>query len=537
MHYATVGLLLNITRPFSFLLATHLCHAAPLPLTQPLTLHEQSGFFRLSDDLHIQMPNNIAPMDLVGLHYYADLTDQIYLGAGGYGSIAGTQGGLFTLGFGGGLHHVLFNQLWGDVGLFVGGGGGKASLTGGGLMLKPYAGLAYAFSFGRVGAYYSLIDFPNGEIKSQQWGINFDLPVNIPYLSPVESRIGEFVTDLRHVALPLQTFFTIKRNDFSLLAQAYEQQAGTKNTVGETQDSTIGLVGAELDHYVDPHWFAWVKTSGAFHGIPNGYMDVLIGLGQHAQLGNSPIALVPMIGLGAGGGGLVETGGGFLLNALLGAELTLTKAYSLRVSSGYLAAPGGQLRVVPLTAQIIGHLDVVSATEAPSSDVLLPNIFSREGWRFHLFNQTYTHPQRTFDNTTTPIQLLGIQIDQRFTPWFFLSYQATGAYHGYHAGGYASGMIGPGIEWPRGPDQSLQPFAEMLIGAGGGGGLALSGGAIIEPVIGLRYALSEAFDAHVSAGELWALNNQLNTPVVNVGLTLKLDFLQADHRHPSKQLT
>ncbi len=471
------------------------------------------------------MPNDIPAMGLLSLDYFADITPSIYAGFGGNGSLTGTQGGLFTVGVGGGLHREIIPHWWGDIGMFVGGGGGKASLTGGGLMIQPHAGVQYGFPWGRVGAYYSYISFPSGEIHSQQLGVNLDLPLEISYLNPHDSQVGTLV-DLDDIQVSLNKFISFQHNDFALLVQGYYQRPGTLNVINQVQDSTMGLVGAELDHYISDNLFWWFKTSGAFSGIPNGYMDVLGGLGYHLPLiGN--LSLVPQFGLGAGGGGLVETGGGFLVNPLLGLEWGVIPSLSLRVSSGYIWAPDGELSVVPVTGELIFHLDIAAESLKPVQ--LLPNSYSIQGWRFQFLNQTYFNPQRTFDDTTTPIEMIGVQIDQLFNPWFFMSYQAAGAYSGYHAGGYATGMIGPGLQTPT-YFNHLQFFTEVLVGAGGGGGLALSGGSIIEPLAGVRYSFTPCIGVQASGGILKALNDDLNTPILNVGLTLRFDTLNQQNR-------
>jgi len=508
---------------FAFVFIT-LAHAkVTSPQTHSNDLHNLPGFLRLSFDNNIHMPNSIANMGLLGFDYFADMNSYVYAGFGGYGSVTGTQGGLFTVGVEGGIHHELLSHWWGDAGFFVGGGGGKASLTGGGLMLRPHAGIAYAFPWARVGVFYSYINFPSGEIRSQQVGVNLDLPMNFSYLSPHDDLVGSTIFDLDSIHASLDHFIGFQRNDFALFVQAYQQRSGTRNAVGAIQDGTMGLVGAELDHYFTDRWFWWLKTSGAFSGIPNGYMDVLGGLGYHVALGSSRLALVPQLGVGAGGGGWVETGGGFLVNPLLGLEWAITPACSIRASSGYLWAPQGELEAVPITGELIWHLDI--ATESVHPIQMFADRLTILGWRFQMLNQTYFHPQRSFDHTVSAIQLIGIQVDQLFAPWFFMSYQAMGAYSGYHAGGYATGMIGPGIQSPMGLNRHVQLFGEVLIGAGGGGGLALSGGSIIEPLVGVRYAITPLIGVQASVGEIKALRDDLNTPVLNVGLTMRFDTL------------
>lgn len=487
----------------------------------PLLLQKQSGFFRLSFD-NIKMPQDIQNMGLLGITYYADVTPLVYAGIGGYGSITGTQGGLFVLGFGGGLHKEFWPHWWGDAGLYVGGGGGRSSLVGGGLMLRPYLGLAYSWSWARLGIHYSYVDFPSGEIHSQQIGLDLDIPCDFYYV-PASNLYNNSLFAFGNIHLPSDRYLAFQRNDFSLILQSYNQTNGTRNVNNEVQDGTIGLVGAELDHYLTEKWFWWIKTSGAFSGNPNGYMDVLGGLGYHWITGPLEMAVVPQLGAGAGGGGNVDTGGGILIQPQIGLELPLTHSFAARASGGYLWAPDGNFKAVTATGAIIYHLDIATAGTKQLTN--MTDRFTIQGWRVQLLNQTYIHPQRSYPTDDSAINLVALQIDQFITPLFFFSYQAASAYSGDHSGGYASGMIGPGIQTPEFFNKRLQAFAELLVGAGGGGSLALGGGAIIEPLAGVRFAFTPAWGLQASIGQLKALHNDLNTPVVNVGLTLKLGTL------------
>jgi len=496
--------------------------------TENLLLKRATGFFRFSFD-NVSMPENISDMGLLGVNYFVDFTPYLYGGVGGYGAVTGTQGGLFALGLEGGAHYEWAPHWWADAGFFAGGGGGKSSLVGGGLMIKPHVGIAYSFPWARVGLHYSYIDFVDGKISSHQIGLDVDIPTTFYYLSPQDAYIGcsLFNGDLQ--LLP-GDYLEFQRNDFSLLLQAYDQRAGTKNTSGEIQNGTIKLVGAEFDHYFTERNFWWLKTAGAFNGIPNGYMDVLGGWGYLWPIGNTSFAIVPKLGVGAGGGGMVDTGGGFLINPQLGVQWSLFSNVAFRISSGYLWAPKGDFHVVPVTGELIYHLDIARGkTNPPSVSAAYSTI---QGWRLQFFNQTYFHPQRTSSSVTSSINLLGVQIDQLFTPYFFFTYQAASAYSGYHAGGYASGMIGPGVQSAAFFNERLQLFSEILVGAGGGGGLALQDGAMIAPVIGLRYLFTPVIGLQVSMSQMTAVKDDLNTPALNIGLTIRLDTLnQTQHSY------
>lgn len=507
-----IAALMGLAATSSFGLTTH-------KHENKLLLQRQPGFFRFTYE-SVKMPNGIQNMGLLGLNYYADLTPSVYAGIGTFGAVTGSQGGLFTFGFGGGLHHPLFKQLWGDVGLDIGGGGGRASLVGGGLLVRPHIGLEYDFRWMRVGLQYSYVNFPSGEIHSSQIGLNLDIPYDFYYIC--YPNLCDSIFKFNDIHLSDGKFLDFQRNDFGLILQAYFQRKGTLNVSGEVQDGTMSVVGAELDHYVTNHGFIWLQAGGAFSGVPNGFMDILGGLGYHAPLGSSGFAIVPQFGVGAGGGGNVDTGGGVLIEPEIGFEVPLTSKFSGRISGGYLWAPQGQLSAATMTGEILYHLDIATANKTYVSNMFC---YTTQGWRIELFNQTYVSPQRSISSTRSSIEMIAIQIDQLFTPHFFFSYQGAGAYSGFHAGGYATGMIGPGIQTSAFCHEHLQPFAQVLIGAGGGGGLALGGGSVIEPVVGLHYALTQSVGLMASVGQIKAINNSLNTPVLNVGMSVRFGTL------------
>lgn len=483
-----------------------------------LDLYDLPGFFRFNFD-NIKMPKGIADMGLLGLNYFADVTPNIYAGVGGYGSVTGTQGGLFVLGIGGGIHYHITTHLLADAGLFVGGGGGRSSLVGGGLMVRPQVGMMYEWSCARLGLHYSYVTFPSGEVRSSQIGLDLDIPYDFYYTAPNYDL--DSLIHCHTIHLEVDPFLHFQRNDIALLAQAYRQKPGTLNVLGARQDGTIGLVGAELNHYFTTHSFWWVKTSGAFRGIPNGYMDILGGLGYHFSLIPGGIALVPQLGIGAGGGGNVQTGGGILIQPQIGIELPLTPKFSLRASGGYLWSPKGNMQAYTLTTEILYHLDLATGSNKPaieSPDAFLQN------WRIQIFNQTYLRPARNYKvKGSLADYLIALQFDQFFSPYFFMSYQAAFAYAGTYAGGLATGMIGPGLQTNE--CYRVKLFGELLVGAGGGGSLALGGGSLIEPVLGLHISLTDYIGLQTSISQVKALKSKLNTPVINLGLTINFATL------------
>jgi hypothetical protein len=58
-----------------------------------------------------------------------------------------------------------------------------------------------------------------------------------------------------------------------------------------------------------------------------------------------------------------------------------------------------------------------------------------------------------------------------------------------------------------------------------GGGLALGGGALVEAVLGLHYALTQTIGLTTSISQLKAISDDLNTTVFTLGFTVNFATL------------
>ncbi len=125
---------------------------------------------------------------------------------------------------------------------------------------------------------------------------------------------------------------------------------------------------------------------------------------------------------------------------------------------------------------------------------------------------------------------MGLKIEKFLTQSVYLTGQAQGAFAG-DAGGYAVGLIGAGWEIPLREDGRLSFNAEFAAGAAGGGGVDVGGGAIIQPQLGLTWRLNDQFSACLEAGRVKALDGELDSSVVGVGL--KFEFSRPEYHRES----
>lgn len=442
------------------------------------------------------MPQNIESMGVMGVHGLVDFTKHWYGGFGYYGAVRGESGGYFALSIDGGYQHPLWGPLWIDVGGSVGAGGGRSVPVGGGLFLEPHAGLSWHFKHINLGANYSYVNFTDGSIRSSQVMLQVAVPTVIHY------------TSFDHFNQPINDKnILFSKNYIAFLGQVYFPNSGTRETDGTLNDSRMEFLGIEYGQFVTRHIFGFANITGAFHGHGNGYSNAFLGMGYQLPLtSNQRLNLNGKLALGSGGGGAVDTGGGFLIQPALGLEYVLGNSFSLEADASYLTALGGNFNNKVFTGALKYYLNGFQPGTRSSY----------HGWRIRLANQTYFNPKAANGNTNPTMQLLHLSVDYWLSSLWYITGQTAFAYHGQNTGGYFSGMIGPGWQWPS--TYRLGIYIEGLVGTAGGAGLDIGSGALGEALVGLNYQLSSAINAQASVGRLVALNGGFNSTVMDVGL-------------------
>ena len=488
-------------------------------LDQSLQLNDLSTIWRLSFD-SIKMPDNDGSMGLLGFYYLAKVSPFINGGIVGYSAISGNQGGLFVLGIEGNIYHRLISKLWINYGLFVGGGGGKVG-TGNGSMIRSQIGLSYDFERFKVGANYSYVSFPDSRIQGKQVGLSIAIPTKFYYTNP--NFIGRTINDL-NMLNHSSSNIVFNRIYMGIIVKNYFQEVATKNTFGEVQDNTIWLTGFELGRFMTKNTYILLKTSGAFKGNPHGYMDFLAGIGYNYPFIPKYLSLTGKITAGSGGGGYVETGGGLLVETNIGLTLNFTPNIAMQIDGGYLNSPYGNLKAISLTSKLLYSIETASiapTTRTKSAE----GIYNFNTWAIRITNQVYKHPKRTQNIANDNVHLICVKFDKLLNKYIFLTGQAHSAYSGNYVGGYAAGLVGVGIQSKTIFNDQVKANAEMLIGAGGGGHLAIGQGAIAQSVFGITYNFTNYFSLRMSTGKLFALKDDLNNDIIDLGLVINFATL------------
>ncbi len=472
-----------------------------------LPVYTQKGFIRL-DNQTVAMPNGEKDMGLVGAHYLLELSPYLNLGGGFLGAVYGNQGGMFTLGATANSKLPITDNLYGEAGVYFGGGGGQRSLVGGGMVLNYHAGLGFNLnSLASLEVAYADLNFIDGAIHSSQLMLILDVPFDYRYSNYQLHNLTRPFKDLNFInTLPYPSTAYL-----AMLGFVGEPVNNTVTLDNQAINSTLGYLGAEFGNYLDSQWFAYGQAAAMVDGLRAGYMQVLGGLGLDYAL-SQHFHLLPKAGLGAGGGGGTDTGGGFLLNSELALEYQLNNHYALDLVAGYLYAPDGNYQVVTggIAAKYLPKAFYHNKAEQPETF---------QGWRLNVGHQSYTSAKRL--GQREHLGLLQGQLDFIINQNLYLAGQGDFAYIG-NSGAYGEGLFGLGLQKPIDQDAHLELFAEVLAGTSGGGGIDTQDGFIVKPTIGVFKAINEQLALRASVGEMYSVESKWSTLSLQLGISYKL---------------
>ncbi len=457
----------------------------------------------------IDMPDAGEHMGLYSIGAYDRLNPWLYGGITLYGAATGQRGGFFTGGYTLGVESQLTGNLILDAGGYVGAGGGGAAAQGGGLMIRPHIGLKYDFSWSALGLNYSYLDFPNGDISSDAIALSLDIPFSSPTLNWDDDGLtvaDYFGADLSNLSR--------HRSHLAARFRTYSPSNSSKTTSGGSLDDSLGLVGVEYAYFLDENWFTTFETAGAVSGGVGGYAELLAGLGYRLPLTkNNRLALLPALTIGGSGGGAVETGGGFVSRANLGLEYRIYPDFSLIIDGGYLTAPDGNFDIQYVGLNLAYVMETF-AQDQKGAPLREKDLIQTNKWRFRPAHQWYFDAQRK-GGSSRDMQLLGGKIDWMGGDWWYLTGQGLSAYRG-GAGGYSEGHWGLGVLSPSW--KAWQLYGEMLIGAGGGGGIDSGSALLYKPSVGLEYNLNKDFSLQTGLGKVISKEGNLDANTLDVSL-------------------
>jgi hypothetical protein len=474
-------------------------------ITESAVLRSKPALLRMSYEVLDIGPSET--MGLAGVHYLVNVHPDWYVGASGFGALAGERGGFFTGGFTVGTGKRFASKWLLDAGLFVGGGGGGSAPQGGGLMLRPHLGISRDIGSVMLGAGVSHVRFPDGGIDSTQLNLSLGIPFDVYYGRASDAGKAVYAGDL----------FGLKLRETEWLATAGEYRPAdkAKTTAGAAMTSPLKRVGFEYRRHLDGHRYFLVETAGAMGGQSDGFAELLAGAGYRVPLLSPRLHLSASLAAGGAGGGQIDTGGGLVAKARVGLDYDLTPSLKLGVEGGRIES-AGSFSANFYNLSLGYRLGEVGAGEGGHDGRSIDGVRLAK-WRLSGVQHTSLDAARK-NGSDQDLSMIGLKIEKFLTDSLYLTGQAHGAYVG-DAGGYAVGLIGAGWEIPLREDRRLSFNAEVAVGAAGGGGVDVGGGGIIQPQLGLTWRLNSRFAARIEAARVKALEGKLDSNVVGIGLT------------------
>lgn len=483
-----------------------LCTAAPAvaDITESAVLRSKPALLRMSYEVLDIGPSET--MGLAGVHYLVNVHPDWYVGASGFGALAGERGGFFTGGFTVGTGKRFASKWLLDAGLFVGGGGGGSAPQGGGMMLRPHLGISRDVGSVILGAGVSYVEFPNGGIDSTQLNVTLGIPFDVYYGRASDAGKAVYAGDL--FGLKLQ------ETEWLVTAGEYRPSDKAKTTAGAAMTSPLKRVGFEYRRHLDGHRYFLVETAGAMGGQSDGFAELLAGAGYRVPLLSPRLHLSASLAAGGAGGGQIDTGGGLVAKARVGLDYDLTPSLKLGLEGGRIES-AGSFSANFYNLSLGYRLGEVGAGGGDHDGRSVDGVRLAK-WRLSGVQHTSFDAARK-NGSDQDLSMIGLKIEKFLTDSLYLTGQAHGAYVG-DAGGYAVGLIGAGWEIPLREDRRLSFNAEVAVGAAGGGGVDVGGGGIIQPQLGLTWRLNSRFAARIEAARVKALEGKLDSNVVGIGL-------------------
>ncbi|MEQ6123253.1 hypothetical protein AAON49_03500 [Pseudotenacibaculum sp. MALMAid0570] len=480
----------------------------------------QESFFS-ADFLSVDMPTNDLGLDedhmgLTGIHYNLKFKN-FYTGLGMYGVIRGKRGGFFTLGINAGYQSYLSEKLFLDTGIHFGGGGGAGAPDGGGAFILPHLNLGYTFRKMSLTAGYSYINFfDGGNIIGHQLNVGLQFPLTIDLASIEDAEKGFKIDDFTSSEWNKKA----KRMSFMLHLNNLSVKGSSRDTKGNSLNgSTIRLAGFELNSYLNEKWFFFAKFDGAYDGIPAGYMNIFLGGGHHFSFNKNRTNILAKFGLGAGGGGGVDSQGGVLIYPDISLEQHITNNVYLSINKGFLMSPNSFFETSTFGVGLKYYSDINGTSGAEFS------MAKFKGFEVIVKQDVYHNAERTL-NPTENLYQIALQLNYHLNKNIYVAGQTAFANFG-NAGAYAEGIVGLGFQTNSFFNKKINLFAQGLIGGAGGGDISTGEGLIFKPSAGMNYSINSSFALRGALGYVKARGGSLSSPMINFGVSYRLAFLSA----------
>jgi hypothetical protein len=444
---------------------------------------------------------------LLGISYMVAMNEDWGVGPSFYGSAKGDYGGIFTVGFTAQRRWRLGNFWHAAASMYAGAGGGLSSDRvnfGGGLMLRPELSLRAESGNWYAGVSLAHTSFPSGNVKDNSLGLV--LGYSDGFLSYAPTDAGRPVHTSRRSGLGI--------DEVLLNGGIYKPRKGAR-TRGGAPARNIGKAGAALRQYVNEGAWWGMEAAGAASGGADGYMEVLMGLGQDYGLGSPNFRVGWHGALGLGGGGDVDTGNGWLVKAGPTLRWKTPWGPSLHLDGGVMGSLTGSFKSTYARLSLGLPLDKATGIYGQPNDaggvVRTQSVYA---------SLQHLPKVRFKDGREDSVGHLAMVLTRDLGTNLYGVAQAGSAAFG-RAGAYSFGLFGLGLQG-RPLKQGPQLGAELMVGAAGGGGVAIQGGATMqtEAWAEWRFGKDERLRLRTGVGQWRTLRgeNTQSSPLVNVSL-------------------
>jgi hypothetical protein len=189
---------------------------------------------------------------------------------------------------------------------------------------------------------------------------------------------------------------------------------------------------------------------------------------------------------------------------------------SLILDGGYLTAPNGNFET-PYAGLNLAYVMESFAEDQQGTPITADEIIQTSKWRIRPAHQWYFNAQRK-SSSTRDMQLMGAKFDWMGGDRWYLTGQALSAYAG-GAGGYSEGHWGGGVYGPNW--KHTQIYAEMLMGAGGGGGIDTGSALLFKPSVGLDFQLTRSLSLQTGLGRVISNSGNLDSNFIEANLVYR----------------
>ncbi len=439
-------------------------------------------------------------MGLVGTSYLVDLGGGLRFGPGIYGAISGQRGGLFTFGA-----EAAYRYKFGDLplaveaGLYAGGGGGGGLPLRDGLMLRPHIDLLYDLGPFNLGVSWSKVRFAGTPYDSNQVGLVFSSNTDFTYIP--RDRMNVPVTS---AGRPGAGFDRVQG-----VIGVYQPTGDNDRVGGGRLPESMSFAGLRAERAFNGIAYWGIEANASAQGNVSGYAEYLANVGVERGIGDQTFSLGGRVGLGMAGGGGVDTGGGLLVKGSVYSAARLSRQLAVALEAGVARAPQGNFKANFGSANLIWIFDDVG------------NVFSPSRTTRTEFSTGIEHLDAARSNgRKAPLKAVVLKASRFLDRNLYVTGEAISAFDG-NAAGFSAGLFGLGWQQSMGTlgaGPTWHVGLEALVGAGGGGGVDVRGGALAQGGAYVGFDINPTAAVRVGVARLRSQRGELNTTAVNLAL-------------------